>query len=67
VLDFGDNCTLLANPTQCDSDADGYGNRCDGDLNDNNFTNAQDTTLFRGRLGSPPGPSGVAPQATGSC
>jgi Thrombospondin type 3 repeat len=53
VLDTADNCTLLSNPTQCDSDGDGYGNRCDGDLNDNDFTNSQDTTLFRQQLGQP--------------
>ncbi|MEO7385976.1 MAG: hypothetical protein ABIX37_03445 [Gammaproteobacteria bacterium] len=32
-----------------------------GDLNNNNFTDAQDTTLYRGLLGSPPGPSSIAP------
>jgi len=53
VVDALDNCTLAANPTQCDSDADGYGNRCDADLNDNGATNAQDSTLFRAQLGLP--------------
>ncbi|MBL8202076.1 MAG: right-handed parallel beta-helix repeat-containing protein [Chromatiales bacterium] len=53
VPDFMDNCTLVANPTQCDSDGDGYGNHCDGDLNSNGFTNAQDTGLFRQQLGQP--------------
>ncbi|MDH5254351.1 MAG: 5'-nucleotidase C-terminal domain-containing protein, partial [Gammaproteobacteria bacterium] len=53
VLDAADNCTLVANPAQADSDADGYGNRCDGDMNNNGSTNAQDTTLFRQQLGQP--------------
>jgi hypothetical protein len=53
VLDLLDNCTLKPNPTQVDSDQDGYGNRCDGDLNNNGFTNASDTTLFRLQLGQP--------------
>lgn len=48
-----DNCMLLANPGQCDSDSDGYGNRCDGDLSDNAATNSQDYILFRGQLGQP--------------
>ena len=37
---------------QCDSDGDGYGNRCDGDMN-NTTTNAQDYVLFRQQLGQP--------------
>lgn len=41
-----DNCTLVANASQCDSDSDGYGNHCDGDLNNNTFTNAQDYIFF---------------------
>ncbi|MEO8223453.1 MAG: thrombospondin type 3 repeat-containing protein [Gammaproteobacteria bacterium] len=57
VPDSIDNCTLVANPDQCDSDGDGYGNRCDGDLNNNGFSNAQDQVLFRAQLGQ----SGGAP------
>jgi len=56
VPDPIDNCTLVPNPGQCDSDADGFGNHCDGDLNNNDFTNAQDTTLFRAQLGLPSNP-----------
>ncbi len=53
MADVADNCVSVANANQCDSDSDGYGNRCDGDLNNNGATNAQDTTLFRQQLGQP--------------
>ncbi|MEO7385352.1 MAG: dockerin type I domain-containing protein [Gammaproteobacteria bacterium] len=53
VVDALDNCRTLPNATQVDSDGDGFGNRCDGDLNNNNSTNAQDTTLYRQQLGQP--------------
>ena len=53
VADVVDNCTQSVNAGQCDSDGDGYGNRCDADLNNNGATNAQDTTLFRQQLGEP--------------
>ncbi len=58
---IADNCRLKANNTgaaaQCDSDGDGIGNRCAGDLNNNGATNAQDTSMFRPRLGmAVPGP-----------
>lgn len=56
VMDFVDNCTLLSNVDQVDSDADGYGNACDGDLNGNGVTNAQDYTIFRAQLGMPSEP-----------
>jgi len=53
VLDPNDNCTLKPNPSQCDSDGDGFGNICDGDMDNNGFTNAFDTPLFRAQLGQP--------------
>ncbi len=53
IQDGFDNCIAVANPAQCDSDGDGYGNACDGDLNNNGTTNAQDTALFRAQLGQP--------------
>ena len=33
IDDADDNCTLVANPDQRDSNNDGYGNFCDGDIN----------------------------------
>jgi len=56
VADAQDNCIALANAIQADSDNDGYGNLCDGDLNNNGVTNAQDYVLFRQQLGQPSTP-----------
>jgi hypothetical protein len=57
VPNIADNCRLVANNSgtgaQADSDGDGYGNRCDGDLNQNLVTNAQDYVLFRQQIGQP--------------
>jgi hypothetical protein len=53
IAQIFDNCTTRSNTSQCDSDFDGYGNRCDGDVNNNLATNAQDVTLFRQQLGQP--------------
>ncbi len=53
VPDGSDNCTLVANPTQFDSDGDDYGNHCDGDLNNNTVMNAQDYVMLRAQLGQP--------------
>lgn len=47
VDDTTDNCRLVANPSQLDADLDGYGNRCDGDLNNSGSVNAADLALFR--------------------
>jgi hypothetical protein len=37
-----DNCTLIPNPTQCDTDIDGFGNHCDGDFDNNGAVGAVD-------------------------
>jgi predicted outer membrane repeat protein len=52
VSDDLDNCTELANGTQTDTDADGYGNRCDPDFNNSGLVTAADYLILRARLNS---------------
>lgn len=61
IADGADNCVLAANGpllpdaggnSQLDTNGDGYGNRCDGDINDNGAVNAADLALFRLAFGS---------------
>ena len=47
VADPWDNCTTYANDDQRDTDADGYGNRCDADLDNDGIVNARDLARFR--------------------
>lgn len=47
VLDDSDNCRFIQNPAQRDSDGDGHGNRCDGDLNNDCITNSPDLGILR--------------------
>ncbi|MEL6215997.1 MAG: hypothetical protein AAFQ99_09995, partial [Pseudomonadota bacterium] len=47
VEDFEDNCTVVANASQCDSDGDGFGNHCDADFNNDGFVNFVDLGLLR--------------------
>jgi hypothetical protein len=42
-----DNCTAVANADQRDTDGDGYGNLCDGDLNNDGEANTLDLNLYR--------------------
>lgn len=42
VIDFFDNCRLHANPSQLDTDADGFGNRCDADFDQDNIVAGTD-------------------------
>ena len=46
VPDITDNCTDIANPEQRDTDADGFGNFCDTDLNNDQVTNGLDAGIF---------------------
>ena len=47
VNDNVDNCIDAANPTQTDSNGDGFGNACDADLNGDCIVNPIDLGLFR--------------------
>jgi hypothetical protein len=52
VPDDRDNCTLVANADQRDTNADGFGNICDADLNDDCIVNGVDSRIMRNRLGT---------------
>ena len=43
----GDNCLLIQNPLQRDTDADGYGNYCDPDFNNDMIVNVADVAYFK--------------------
>ena len=47
VPDSSDNCTSVSNPSQLDTDGDGYGNLCDGDLNNDGSTDTLDLNLYK--------------------
>ncbi len=63
VPDVSDNCTLIANQTQLDSDSDGYGNICDPDLNNSGTVTTADFGLLRSVLGRPASFSAAAAAA----
>ena len=47
VLDEADNCTLVANADQRDTNDDGYGNACDADLDDDCLVNFGDLAALQ--------------------
>ncbi len=47
VVDYEDNCLNIENINQRDTDNDGFGNRCDADLNNDGATNFADFASFR--------------------
>ena len=50
--DACDNCTLVANAAQRDTDLDGYGNRCDADLDNDGLVTIQDVVQFIAAFGT---------------
>ena len=52
INDWTDNCSAVPNELQLDADGDGYGNRCDTDLDNNCFTGFTDLSLFANEFGA---------------
>ena len=52
VIDWTDNCPMLANANQRDTDGDGVGNRCDADLNNDGKVTLVDFAIFRQKFGT---------------
>ncbi len=50
VLDDTDNCTLIENPDQRDTNGDGFGNLCDADLDDNGTIDFADLAIMKARF-----------------
>jgi hypothetical protein len=53
IADTLDNCILVSNANQRDTNGDGYGNICDPDFNNNGIVDSQDGALLRNAFGSP--------------
>jgi len=52
IADGSDDCTLVANADQRDTDGDGIGNICDPDLDNSCIVNGVDFLILRSRFGS---------------
>jgi hypothetical protein len=61
VADDADNCSLVANPPQVDSDGDFCGDFCDSDYNNDGAAGIPDFNLFRLAFATHPGDPGYNP------
>ncbi len=52
IPDDQDNCTLRPNPTQRDTDGDGFGNICDADFDQSCLVNGADFVILRDNFGT---------------
>ena len=50
IFDSVDNCQQESNPSQLDTDGDGFGNRCDPDFNNDLVVNFIDLGIVRSRF-----------------
>ena len=48
-----DNCVLIANPSQHNSDGDAFGNRCDGDFDGSGLVGLRDFLVHRKSMQMP--------------
>ena len=55
IVDGQDNCRILGNFDQIDVDADGYGNACDGDFDNDGIVSTWDYVILRRAFGLAPG------------
>jgi len=60
---FVDNCSEVANPSQYDSNNDGYGNICDPDLDNNGIVNFLDYLEITATFTATPGDANWNPDA----
>ena len=67
IPDTGDNCTEVANPTQCDTNGDGYGNACDADLDGSGIVNFADLAILRAAFFTTPADPAWNPDADFDC
>ncbi len=57
-----DNCKVAPNASQTDTNADGFGNRCDADYDDNGMVGISDYGMLLGAFGTTTGMPGFDPE-----